>query len=487
MKFPLFVNGAYRSQSPIADDEQTINWLPEQMESEGATTKVALYPSPGVSLFATVTESSGGRAAFSMDGRCFLVIGSKFVELLFDGTYTVRGSVSVGLSPATISSNGELGGELFITSGGSPGVGGKGYTYDLATNTLTETVASGCVMGGMSYGYFWYLDDTSVFHISDINDGLTWDPLQIGTRSISPDPTIALLVTSYGQTWLLGEQSTEVWYNAAVDPFPFVPDASGNIPYGIAAVFSVAEANEAVTWLATTRDGGYQVMSAQGLTPQRISDFALEYEFSTYTTVADAMGETYREAGHTFYVLTFPSENKTWVFDFSTGKWHRRGTWVSEVSEWREWRPTWHCFAFGKHLFCDRESGAIYEVSNEFAVDVEDRPLRRVRRSPTLTSDGNMVRFSKLEIALEVGLGTATGQGVNPTVTLRYSDDGGKMWSNELTATAGAMGRYQTRVTFWCLGQSRARTFEVSVTDPIAWRITDAYVLGRVTQPGMAA
>ena len=64
-QFPLFVGGAYTSQSPIADDEQLMNWYVEVMESPGAVTKATLYPTPGFSAFSS-TASSGGRAMFAL-------------------------------------------------------------------------------------------------------------------------------------------------------------------------------------------------------------------------------------------------------------------------------------------------------------------------------------------------------------------------------------------------------------------------------------
>lgn len=478
-KFPLFVNGAYRSQSPVADDERTINWYPEPMESEGATTKVALYPTPGVRRFCAVTESVGGRGAFAMNGRCFFVIGTKLVEVLVDKTYVVRGTVAVDLNPATIRSNGENADQLFITSGD------KGYCYELATNILTEVITSGCTMCGMSYSYFAYLDDaTSQFFLSDPADGQTWDPLQVQGRTIGPDPWKAMVVTATGQTWLLGEQTSEVWYNADEDPFPFIPDPSGLVDYGIAAPFSAVEANGAVTWLATTKQGDLQVVAATGLVPKRISDFALEGALASYGDVSAATGETYRDLGHTFYVLSFPAAGKTWVFDFSTGQWHERGTWISETSSWDAWRPTWHAAAFNKHLWCDRESGNIYEVSSDFHVDVDDRPLRRVRRSPTLVADGSTMTHAMLEVVAEVGLGLQSGQGSDPQLMLRFSDDSGKTWGNYRTESLGAVGRYHQRLQWWKLGTSERRTYEISVTDPVPVRIIDAYTRVRVNGVG---
>ena len=469
-QYPLFVGAAYTSQSPIADDEQLINWYVEVMESAGASTKAALYPTPGVETFATTT-SNGGRAMFALNGRCFAVINDTLWEIGSGGTVTNRGTLAVDLFPATISSNGDAGDQLFITSGD------VGYVFNLSTNTLTTELASGASIGGVNDGYFVSLDNaTSEFRISDLNDGTTWDPTQFAARSDAPDRWKSMLCTSYGQIWLWGDQTASVWYNAGTTPFPFAPDPSGLVPYGIKAAFSAAEVVDRVIWLATSRNGGVQVVSAQGFVPERISTHAIEYAFSTYATLTDAVAQVYSEQGHLFYILTFPTAQKTWVYDVSTGLWHERGTWISETSTWEALHTLYGAAAFGKWLVSDRTSGLIYEQQVGFTTDVEDRLIRRVRRSPATFSEHQRLRTSMLEVFFEPGLGLSTGQGSDPQVTLQISNDGGKTWGNERSVSAGAQGAYRTRVRFRRLGMARDRVYEVSVTDPIPWRMISAYI-----------
>ena len=477
-QYPFFVNAAYQSQSPIADQEALINWYVEQMESPGATVKTALYPTPGVEAFATVSQQ-GGRAMFAQAGRCFAVIGQKLYEVFSDGTTTDRGTISDDGKPASISSNGDGGQELFITGGQ------KGYTYDLVTNTLTQTVGTGgsalpgsnADFGGSLYGYFVALDVAdSRFHISDLLDGLTWDATQFAERTIGQDPWVSMYVSSYGQIWLFGEQTSEVWYNNGSFPFPFAPDPSGLLPYGCAAPWSVREAGDQIVWLATTGNGGYQVMAAKGYNPQRISTYALENTIASYSVIDDAYGETYNDLGHMFYLLTFPTEQQTWCYDFRTGLWHERGTWIAEDNTYDAWRPQWHCFEFNTHLIVDRETGTIYRMSKDFTTDVDGRAIRRVRRAPAIFLEHTKLKVSRIEVFLESGLGANTGQGQTPQLMLRSSTDGGKTWGVERTASAGAMGNYQTRCLFWRLGQARNRVFEIAVSDPIPWRILDAFI-----------
>lgn len=106
----------------------------------------------------------------------------------------------------------------------------------------------------------------------------------------------------------------------------------------------------------------------------------------------------------------------------------------------------------------------------------EEILTRRLRRAPHLSDEQQILFYSQLQIDLQAGMGLASGQGSDPLLMLRYSDDGGHTWSDVITVGAGRMGEYKARAIFRRLGRSRDRVFEVSVSDPIAWFLVDAYL-----------
>ena len=95
----------------------------------------------------------------------------------------------------------------------------------------------------------------------------------------------------------------------------------------------------------------------------------------------------------------------------------------------------------------------------------------------TVTVSGPAVAYTA-PMALGAGL-----PGDDPQVMLRLSNDGGKTWISEQWRSAGKMGEYWRRVRWNRLGAARRRVFEVSVTDPVPWRLTGAY-LEMLGQPG---
>jgi len=466
MDFKAFIEGSYQAASPVSDAEWLMNLYVSAVESPGANTPSELLGTPGVEAFAT-TQTYGGRGAFASDGRMFVVYGAWFSEVFADGTVTDHFTMATDDNPATICTNGA---ELFITSGD------HGYCFDLGTNTATEVLTSGAQMGGMLYGYFVAFGDGQI-RISDLFDGLTWDPTQFAGRTIGADTWTSMVVTPYGQIGLFGPKTGEYWYNSGAFPFPFQPDPSGLVEEGISAPFSIKHAGKSAVWLSINANGGYQVMRASGFTPERISNHALEHAIADYPNVTDAIAETYESRGHAFYLLHFFEQGVTWAYDFQTKRWHQRGTWISEDAAFDYWRPVFHCFEFGEHFMLDRLTNVIYRMSDSLGSDVEGRVIRRIRRSPATESNHRRLFFDALELLMEVGVGLVTGEAedMDPRVMLRISNDFGKTWGSERTAQIGKVGEYWRRVIWRMLGSGRGRVYEVSITARVPVRISKAY------------
>ena len=120
MQYPGFIHGANESQAFSADQQRTINWYVETTQAPGAPARAALLPTPGVKLLAdTNTKFSKqavsvaefpGRAHFFESDREFAVIGGGFYEIDAVGALTSRGTVAYDGNPATIGTQGLIGG-----------------------------------------------------------------------------------------------------------------------------------------------------------------------------------------------------------------------------------------------------------------------------------------------------------------------------------------------------------------------------------------
>lgn len=473
MDYPSFVGASYRSQSYVSDQEDLINRYVEFIEGEGATRKTALFPVPGFRSYATALVS-GCRGSFTdpASGRCFQVFYTTLYEVTKNGslgTLTARGTVAADANPVTFATNAED--QIFITSGG------LGYCYTLSTDTLTNIAGLVATQVAFLDGYFVALDvPGNRIRISDLFDGTVWDPTQFLARSTNADPWRAIIATPYYQLVLPGSETGDILSNVGTFPFPFAPDKSASFAEGCAATFSMVQAGKATAWVSTNKNGGYQVMAAQGFNPQRISNHALERELATYARVDDAIAQTYEQDGHPFLLVTFPTANVTWCYDFSTQLWHKRGTWIAEENRYIYSRAVFHCVFDGKHLMGDRESATIYELTDAVYTDVDDRPMRWLRRAPALFDAHKRIILHRIELFMQTGVGLATGQGSDPVIMIRASRDFGQTWGAERQMKIGAQGEYWRRVFATRFGAGRAWVIEVSGTDPVPMRISGADV-----------
>lgn len=467
---PGFCGPSNVAQSLIFDAERTVNMYFELATSPNATAQYALYTIPGVQLISSAA-SGKGRAHIFIGGREFAVIGTSFIEVDQYGVQTVRGSVADDGEPATISSNGDGGLQLFITAGGN------GYSYDLQTNTLAAIAALAGIatMGASMDGFGLCLDaDSSTVYISELNDFTTWDPTQFIQRSQAPDPWVSMKVSNK-YLYLFGSQTSEPWYNAGTSPIPFQPTATV-MNYGCGAPWSPTVVGDGVNWIGASVNGDNMVLRAEGLTPTVISTPSTEYAFDSMPQTFDAIGDSYDDRGHTFYVLTFPFANQTWVWDETVPVWCERGEWDEHSGSYDIWKPLYHAFAFGEHRFLDPDGTSLYRTKDTIYTQADGNGIRWLRTSPTLINENQRQYFSTFELFIEVGLGLTTGQGSNPQVALRISNDGGKTYGAPQFRTFGAIGTYDTRVRWTRCGSGRKRVFQVYGSDPVPARIMGAWL-----------
>jgi hypothetical protein len=243
------------------------------------------------------------------------------------------------------------------------------------------------------------------------------------------------------------------------------------------SAYSIAKLDNGLFWLGTDARGQGIVYRANGYTGTRVSTHAIEYAIAQYGNISDAVAYTYQQEGHAFYVLTFPSGNATWVYDVSTQAWHERAGF--DDGQFMRHRSNCQCNFEGNIVVGDFENGNLYRFDLDVYADNGgvQKWLRSWRALPPGENNFKRTAHHTLQLNAETGVGLNTGQGSDPQVMLRWSDDGGHTWSNEHWASMGQIGEYGYR-TFWRrLGMTlklRDRVYEVSGTDPVKIAITGA-------------
>jgi hypothetical protein len=312
--------------------------------------------------------------------------------------------------------------------------------------------------------------------VSQLLDGTSVDPLDFKSSEGSPDGVVGI-IADHRQLWVFGTDSVEVWYNAGSADFPLERIQGAFNEIGCVSAYSIAKLDNGLFWLGTDARGQGIVYRANGYTGTRVSTHAIEYAIAQYGNISDAIAYTYQQEGHAFYVLTFPSGNATWVYDVSTQAWHERAGF--DAGQFMRHRSNCQCNFGGNIIVGDFENGNLYRFDLDVYADNGgvQKWLRSWRALPPGENNFKRTAHHTLQLNAETGVGLNTGQGSDPQVMLRWSDDGGHTWSNEHWASMGQIGEYGYR-TFWRrLGMTlklRDRVYEVSGTDPVKIAITGA-------------
>lgn len=467
MRIPL-TGGAYAAKSVIADAQRCVNLYAEQNPQDAAA-PFTYYPTPGLTLVSTPPVAGESRCIYTAtNGKRFEVVGSNVYYVDSSNAYTSIGTLSTTSGSVSMVDNGS---NVFVVDGTI-----AGYTISLATNQMarcTDPAFYGADKVDYVDGYFIFNKPSSPqFYVSLYND-IAFDSLDIASKSTYSDNIVTLAVM-HREIWIFGEYTTEVWYNTGSSDFTFGRMPGVYIEHGCAAKHSVAKIDLALFWLGKDLQGQGIVFAGKGYQAQRISTHALEQEFATYGQISDAIGFSYLQNGHAFYVLTFPRANKTWCFDVVTQQWHERA-YLEADGTFSRHRMNCHSFSGGRNLVGDYKTGAVYELDQSAYTD-NGNPIRCVRSFPHISgADGNRVLFRQFVADMEVGNGLPDDS-VDPQVWLRWSNDRGRSWGNPVAQSLGKAGEYLTSIQWQRLGYARDRVFELSWSEPVQTALNGAWV-----------
>ena len=622
-----FCGPSYTSQSPNADDERCLNWYPELIEGSGKG-QYALYPTPGLSLTVAlgtnasvdamiVCPSPTGPRAFAISGTGFYEVG---LGAGFQGGGALRGTFSSNVfhQPSMTYGQGNGGsGSVLIA------IDGNAYYFILATNTFSAVSINAATISLVGYcdGFFLAcVYRSSTVYQSNTLDVTTWVGTNFTAVSVFPDPIVQMVVNQR-QVWFWGTTACQPYYSAGDFPFNFDVIQGAYIESGCVSSFnsgqfmnpSACKLDNSIFWVGADQRGQGMIWRANGYTPQRVSNHAVEYAMQSYSTINDVFLYPYQDQGHSFLVCYFPSANgnngATWVYDVATGQWHERCFLNPVNGQEYAHRSKCHVFISGSgqlgHYVGDwQPTGNIYQMQIatpngssgwNFATDFGN-PIKRLRRAPHINLEKEWMHYQRLDLDMETGLGPipplpgtsnapialylaspngtvyevqitsivsfqvtaaplgspvsqnpilndyqtntqswevsvpnggggltytsvpynvnypqvlpmlsqitpgvyqltgiriptgATGPqnafivtpyttpNADPQVMLRMSRDDGHTWGNQRFKIAGQAGKFQTLVFFTRLGRARSMIFEVECTDPIPWRMVDAYL-----------
>jgi hypothetical protein len=463
MKVPL-ITASYQARSLIASAQRCVNLYAEKnpQDEDFPTT---FYPTPGLVKKATAEPKVWRCLYTSSDNRMFGVCGRSVFEINADFSFRPIGLITSDDTPCYMLDNGT---QILLVDGTI-----AGYTINLASLAFAQITNPAFYGSSRVFLVDGYLvlnrPDTQQWYISLVNQA-DFDSLDFASKTGFSDKLVAVGVTRR-TVFLFGAQTTEIWTNTGGNDFPFTRLAGAFIQFGCASADSLIEADGSLYWLSQSPQGECIVLRTASYDRERISTFAIENEFQTYERIDDAIGYAHQMAGHYWYVLNFPTANKTWVYDIAASEWHELGYLEPDGSFSRH---RGNCFAYwsGMHIVGDYENGNLYEMRTDAFTD-NGNEIRRVKAFPHLSIDGNRVGYLKFQAAMQVGDATYAQEA---EVRLRWSDTKGASWSQPISTTLGARGDYLKDCVFQRLGMARNRVFELSWVAACPTALNGAYV-----------
>ena len=291
----------------------------------------------------------------------------------------------------------------------------------------------------------------------------------------SADDYLAILGTASLQIY--------VWQDNEYNPFITTTKTT---EVGCKYIKSAVNVGGKIVFLASSKTGENAIYSVDASSVTRISKSApwLENTLSRMSVKSDSFAYSYTKDGHQFYIISFPTENKTYCYDFSEDEWHLRSTRNSK-NILSIWYPSFSVRCYGKiYLASYYESKLLYLDENK-CTDYNGKMIQRERTTGITINNFNNVIIRSLELICNSGTTPIlqtydsegkplSTEGYNPTVMLQISFDGGQTWGTERWSKLGRQGQYDYRVRWNNLGVGRKVAFRVSVTDPCPWIIATA-------------
>lgn len=464
--YVMFATQSYRLPSLPISAQSVVNMYAER-EPKDAKTPVAVLGHPGIRTFATC-GSGPIRGMRNFGGTLYVVSGGTLYSVSSTGVVTSLGGTITGTSLVSMSDNGALpsgGGQLCIVNSAN------GYIYSTTGGFQLITDPNFFPADVVTFfdSYFVFNKrGTNQFFLSNLLDGTTYQATNIASADGQAGNLVSI-VNQQNNLLLFGQTHMETWWDSGAANFPFSRYTGATVERGCVGGLSTVKDDNSVFFLGD--DSMHYRLD--GTIPHRVSTHGIEAVIKSLNQPSSVVSHSYTWNGHKFIVLTFPSAPWTAVYDVSSGLWHERNSWDANGNALNRWRVNAHEVCYGQDFFGDSQSGQVGVLDPTIQTEFGAVMQSQITSMP-IHEDRRRIFHDFLELDMETGVGTSTGQGNMPQAMMDFSDDGGRTWSVQRWASIGAQGDFRHRVYWDRLGQSRQRVYRITISDPVPRNIISA-------------
>lgn len=450
-----FVGSSYTHRSRSLSSQVTMNLIPESVPTGKAQS--ALTSWHGSKSFSSGSGIDRGVHVFA--DELYKVTTNTLFKISSTGVQTSLGTIQ-GANPCVFADDGftmriATGGEDYLVTGG-------------VLSVLSDTD----LKPGNSVAYLnqQMINDSirGQFQVSDVGVPGSIAANNFATAESAPDDTVRVY-TFNERIFLFGDINTvETWWNSGTGNPPVDRVQGGTMQMGIDSPYSVASSVDFVYFMG--RDSTAYRFSATHLDP--ITPPAIAATFGNYVS-SDARGFIVNIEGMSFYVLTFPTEGKTWAYNEDGNAWFQLSTGANEG----QYLGTSYAEVYGKKLIAS--GGNILELDADTFTDNGDVIIKERVTPPITSPTGGRIEMSSFTLIMETGVGLITGQGVKPVAMFSASYDGGKSFSQESAVEIGRQGEGREKVKWDNMASAYEIIIKVRISDPVFVSIHGASIMLR--------
>lgn len=458
---------SYKSQSSLSSSQRLYNCYAENTLGTSPIQTPAIFGTPGYDLWKDLGISGQIYGYTTMNNFLYVVCGLNVYRVNVNKAATLIGTLATAPNKVMMTENGLQVTILTAT--------GAAYYYTESTGVFAQITDSNYPLSSSICTIDGYTivskQESGEFYVSSNRETQTWSALDFATAEAISDNIVR--VASFNRDlYIFGSNSVEIWQSTGIGTPPFQRISGVFTQQGTIARDSVVVDINGIFFLGN--DNICYVMN--GYQAIRISTFGIEYEISKISYTADAIAFIYTQAGHKFYCLTFPSANKTFVYDITTDLWHERGSFNPSGSAQIAWSCIYGINFNNEILVNGIDAGKIFSLKLDVYTENGQEILTEII-TPLVLEKYNQFIVNNLILIMDSGVGIdEPDNGSNPKIMFSFSIDGAKTWIDRRSGLIGKIGAYRQRINWMNLGNAREFIFKFQITDPVKRSILAAYV-----------
>lgn len=477
-KIPMFGEGIYAG-SPTITRESRLNCY-YQVRKDNDRTSVAVIGTPGMGSPAMVIPStlmSPARGILANKTQLFVVALNIFMSLgapaafggtcpvLASGTLTsTTGSVSMAQNPT----------QVCIVDGTA------GWLFTPSTGAFVKITSAGFPNGATTVTFcngFFIAEQqgSNQFFVSNYNDGSTWNALSFAAASQYTDGIVACDQLG-GMLIPFSSNHVEFWQDSGLttEPFTYIQQTASE--YGLAAPFSRVHVADSLAFLTNTREGGLQFARIAQYQVKPVSTPDVDTIIQSLPVTSDCVGLSYQVGDIKFAQWTFPTANRSFLYNVTNEQWSETQTGVTQAYRARHIGQYSAVFA-GQLLVTDYNGPNLYAPNAANYTDNGNMIVREVVTRCALNNQ-NVFRSGAIYFDMEQGVGNGNpgSQGYNPRVSISVARDSRDFGPEQLVAL-GKQGQNSTRVIRRRNGRARFMHAKIRMTDPAKFVISGGAVI----------